>query len=83
VASLFEKTFASEDMSMSQHIDMEKKDLGFPVDADTTSKNEVDLEIDSEIGRVEINRVAEKKLMRKIDLNLITLFGVSPEWLHF
>lgn len=64
---------------MSQRINMEKKDSELPMDADTTSKHEVDLKIDSEIGRVEIDRVTEKKLLRKIDVNLITLFGVSSK----
>ncbi len=56
---------------------MEKKDLEFPVDGDAGSKTDVNLHVDSEHGTVGIDYVAEKKLLRKIDLNLITLFGVS------
>ncbi len=32
---------------------------------------------DDEVGAVEIDHATEKKLIRKIDLNLITLFGVG------
>ncbi|KAE8445629.1 hypothetical protein EG329_013263 [Mollisiaceae sp. DMI_Dod_QoI] len=60
---------------MSGNIDMEKKDLEFPVDGDAGSKTDVNLHVDSEHGTVGIDYVAEKKLLRKIDLNLITLFG--------
>ncbi|KUJ14691.1 MFS general substrate transporter [Mollisia scopiformis] len=60
---------------MSSNIDMEKRDLESPVDGDLASKHEVNLKVDIENGRLAIDHVAEKKLMRKIDLNLITLFG--------
>ncbi|KAF8857021.1 MFS general substrate transporter [Acephala macrosclerotiorum] len=60
---------------MSEHADTEKRGLESPVDGDGFEKGEVNA--DSERGTLEINYVAEKKLVRKIDLNLMTLFGVN------
>lgn len=56
---------------MSENIDLESH-----VDGDVLSKGEI-MNDDSKYGIVEIDHAAEKKLLRKIDLNLITLFGVS------
>ncbi|CZR64272.1 uncharacterized protein PAC_14170 [Phialocephala subalpina] len=58
---------------MSEHADMEKRDLETPVYGDGVEKNEVN--VDTEHGTLGIDHVAEKKLIRKIDLNLMTLFG--------
>lgn len=69
-------SYAKRHAIMSENIDTEKRDLELAVDGDAASKNEANLNADSKNEIVEIDHVAEKKLMRKIDLNLITLFGV-------
>lgn len=61
---------------MSENIDMEKRDLESPAADHVLAKDEI-INADSKYERVEIDHVAEKKLMRKIDLNLISLFGVG------
>lgn len=62
---------------MSEHADLEKRDLESPTYGDAAEKHEAN--VDTEHGTIGIDHVAERKLVRKIDLNLMTLFGVSAE----
>ena len=61
---------------MATESDLEKKDLGLRTLDHGLSPRSSDIEMHhGAISEVEIDYVAEKKLIRKIDLNLITLFG--------
>lgn len=55
---------------MAANVDMEKKSSNLQ----TNDYPDQDVGV---VSDVEIDHLAEKKLLRKIDMNLITLFGVK------
>lgn len=59
--------------TMTDHGTMEMKNTDNPVENDAISDK---FDIDAENTANGIDYVREKKLLRKVDLNLITLFGV-------